>query len=263
MLAYSIPLIPASIGSFLNAYADRLAIRTRMTLADVGVYGAGYRLSLIVSIVLVGFQGAMTPLVLSRHEDEDTRAGLATMLRYFAAIALLIFLLISLFADELLHLLTRPAYYAGAKVVPFVVAGAFLGGMYGFAPGLNIAKRTRLLGTIIAATGLLNLALAFALVGPLGVRGPAVAFVVACAAGFAAVMAVSQRVYPVEHSWWRLGIVTATVVGVVVLSRVAFGHEVAVGAIVAKLGLAALGLGFISLLLPRRPLAISRRRRRR
>jgi len=35
MLAYSLPLVPASTGVFLNGYADRVAIQSRLTLGDV------------------------------------------------------------------------------------------------------------------------------------------------------------------------------------------------------------------------------------
>jgi O-antigen/teichoic acid export membrane protein len=135
MLAYSIPLIPASVGVFLNIYADRVAIRARLTLNDVGLYGAAYRLSIITSLILLGFQNAFRPLVLSRHEQPETRRDLAQIFRLFCALALVTFLLVSLFADEFLRVLTRPAFYNAAGVVPFIVGAAFLSGMYFFAPG--------------------------------------------------------------------------------------------------------------------------------
>ena len=39
MLSYSIPMVPSSIGVFLNLYADRLVIQHERSLADVGLYG--------------------------------------------------------------------------------------------------------------------------------------------------------------------------------------------------------------------------------
>ena len=57
MLAFSLPLVLSGLGVFLNAYADRLIIQHLRSLSDVGVYGVGYRLSMVVLLVLVGFQG--------------------------------------------------------------------------------------------------------------------------------------------------------------------------------------------------------------
>jgi O-antigen/teichoic acid export membrane protein len=251
MLGYSVPLIPGSVGVFLNAYADRLAIRSRLNVAEVGVYGAGYRLALIVSLLLLGLQGAVSPLVLSRHAEDETRIELARLFRLFCAMALAVVLLMSLFAPELLHILTRPAYYRGATVVPFVVAASFLAGMYVFAPGLNIVKRTRLLGLVAGLTGAVNLGLAFGLVGPLGIRGPALAFLVACAAGFVALMVLSQHVYPVPHDWRRLLPRAIAVGGLVAIAAAVLGETVSIGYVLIKLALAAVGLVVIAGLLDR------------
>jgi O-antigen/teichoic acid export membrane protein len=249
MLAYSVPLIPASIGVFLNAYADRLAIRSRMSVTEVGVYGAGYRLSMVVSIMLLGLQGAVTPLVLSRHEDAATRGELAHLFRLFSAMALSVFLLVSLFASEILKILTPPAYHEGALVVPFVIPAAFFAGMYVFTPGPNIARRTGILGLVVGLSGVANLLLAYGLVGRLGIVGPALAFLVACAGAFVALMIVSQRLYHVPHAWSRL-LPTAVAIGALVgtVSAVV-GLRVTPATVAVKIAVSLVGLAIIALTL--------------
>jgi O-antigen/teichoic acid export membrane protein len=241
MLTYGLPLIPASAGAFLNAYVDRIAIRVRLSLADVGVYGAGYRLSIITSLALLGFQGALTPLVLSRYEHRDTPVALARIFRLFCAIALAVFLGVSVFADEALRILVPPAYYGAAEVVPLVVAGAFLAGMVIFAPGLKIAKRTGLVGLVIAVCGVINAVLAFVLVEPMGIKGPALAFLVGSAGSFVGLMMLSQRFYPVPHNWVRLMIPTLAVVGLVAVAREFLGGTITAGTLAAKLILTVAG----------------------
>ena len=249
MLAYSLPLVPASAGVLLNGYADRVAIQSRMTLGDVGLYGVGYRLSLIVSLTLLGFQGALLPQVLRHHEREGTPLELARVFRLFCALALTVVVLVSTFADEILRVLTRPAYYDAERVVPLVVAAAFFAGMYIFAPGLNIAMRTRVFAVITVVGGLANLGLAFLLVGPLGIRGPALSFIVTQAAAFTALMAASQRHYPAPHPWPRL--LTGAAVGA---ALTAFGWALPsatddLWALPAKMGIAVLAVAVLGLLL--------------
>lgn len=251
MLSYSVPLIPGSVGVFLNAYADRIAIRTHLGVAPVGVYGAGYRLALIVSLLLLGLQGAVSPLVLARHAEENTREELARLFRLFCAMALVVLLLLSLFAIELLHLLTPSTYFAGASVVAFVIAASFLGGMYVFAPGLNIDKKTSLIGLVVGLTGAVNLILAFALVGVLGIRGPALAFLVACAAGFATLMVLSQRRYRVPYEWRRILPRGIAIGGLLAVAAALFGETVSVEYVLIKLALAVAGLAVIAGLLDR------------
>ncbi len=204
MLAYSVPLVPASAGVFLNGYADRIAIQTRLTLADVGLYGVGYRLSVIVSLTLMGFQGALLPQLLRHYRDPGTPLQLARVFRLFCAVALVVLVAVSTLADELLRVLTRPAYYGAADVVPLVVAAAFFAGMYIFAPGLNIAKRTRLFAAVTVAGGIVNLALALVLVEPLGIEGAGLSYLVSQLAAFAVLMRMSQNLYPAPHPWGRL-----------------------------------------------------------
>lgn len=204
MLAYSLPLVPASTGVFFNGYADRVAIQAQLDLGEVGIYGVAYRLSVIVSLTLVGFQGALLPQVLRHHDQENTPKDLARVFRLFCALALTITVAISSFGDELIRILTPPAYYRAEEVVPFVVAAAFLAGMFMFAPGLSIARRTRTYATATVAGGVANLVLALALVKPLGIQGAALAFLVTEAATFGTLMVLSQRHYPVPHQWRRL-----------------------------------------------------------
>jgi O-antigen/teichoic acid export membrane protein len=259
MLAYSLPLVPASTGVFLNGYADRVAIQSRLSLDDVGVYGVGYRLSLIVGLTLIGFQGSLMPQVLSRHADLGTPFELSRVFRLFTALALTVTVLVSTFADELLRLLTPPEYHPADDVVPLVVAAAFFGGMYIFAPGLNIAKRTRPVAVVTVLGGLANLGLAFALVGPLGIEGAALAFLVTAAAVFAALMWWSQRLYPAPHPWGRL--VAGLAAGAALTAGGWLLPPVAdeLWALPAKLGVAALtvaGLGALLVLADERAMGL-------
>ena len=42
MLAFSLPLVPSSIGVFLNGFADRLVLQHSRSLTDVGIYGSRF-----------------------------------------------------------------------------------------------------------------------------------------------------------------------------------------------------------------------------
>lgn len=244
MLAFSLPLVPASVGVFLNGFADRVAIQSQLTLADVGLYGVAFRLSFVVGLVLLGFQGALMPLILARHAEPSTPPELERIFRLFCALALTVLLLVSAFADEILRILTPPAYYSAADIVPLLLAAAFFAGMYIFAPGMNIAKRTIRFAAIVLCAGLANLALAFALVGPLGIAGAALAFLGTAFAGFVALMTVSQRLYPVPHRWPRLVASGAGIAVLVALAR-AMPDDPSL-AIPAKLAITAVGAAAVA-----------------
>ncbi len=253
MLRYSIPMIPASVGVFLNGYADRLAIQHEGSLAQVGIYGIGYRFAVVIGLVLVGFQGATMPLVLSSHEDPEMRRSLGRVFRVFCMLGLAALLIVSVLADPAVRILAAPAYAAAAGIVPFVVAATLLGGMGVFAPGPIIARRTSVIALIWVAAGALNAVLAFALVPPLGITGAGIATLLSSACSFAALMAISQREYHVPHTWKRIGSAAAVTVVLLALSRVAIptGHSGALdaGVLLARIVLIAVGVTALVLLL--------------
>ncbi len=221
MLSYSVPLIPSSVGIFLNGYADRLALQHESSLAQVGIYGIAARLAVIAGLTLVGFQGAVLPLVLSQHEDPATRAGLAHLFRIFCALALGAVLLLSLLAAPAVRLLAAPAYSGAAAITPYVVLATLLGGMSMFAPGLIVAKRTGMVALAAVSAGVLNVVIAFMAVPAFGIQGAATAALVSSAWYFGTLMLLSQRAYHVPHQWPRIAAATATTAVLVVIGQTA------------------------------------------
>jgi hypothetical protein len=111
------------------------------------------------------------------------------------------------------RVLAAARYQHAASVVPFVVVSVVFANMYVFAPGLSIAKKTMWIAILTVAAGIANLVLALILVPPLGIVGAAIATATTSLAWFAALLAVSQRLYPVPHHWRQLmaALVTVTV----------------------------------------------------
>lgn len=245
MLAFSVALVPSSVGVLLNGYADRLAIQHRQSLAAVGVYGVGFRIAVVVTLLLIGVQNATSPHIVARHADPETPRDLARVFRLFWAAGCVTILALSVLAEPLVRLLAAPAYFGAALVVPFLVSATFLAGLYVFAPGPMIVGRTRVYAIVNVAAGLLNLGLAFLLVPSLGIRGAGIATLVSSIVVFVATMAVSQRLYPVPHQWWRLGAGATAAAAIVIATRsfLVTGPADALGAssILARIGICALG----------------------
>jgi O-antigen/teichoic acid export membrane protein len=215
MLAFSTPLVVSGIAVWLNTYVDRLVIRHYLTIDDVGLYGVGYRIASIAGLVMVGFQGALTPLVYAHFQKPDTPWQLARVFRCFLAVALTVFLTLTLFAHDILQIMTTPAYFGGAVVVIYLVPVAFLANMYIFSPGIGIAKKTHLLVWINVGGGLLNLVLNLVLVPQMGITGAGLSSLIAYTAVFGLITVMGQRLYHVPH---RFGVLSAAVITAAVLA---------------------------------------------
>lgn len=214
MLAFSLPLLPSSLGVFVTLYVDRIAIRELLNLHELGLFGVGYRIASIVTLLVVGFQGALTPLIYTHYREPGTPRELARIFSFFIFVALTLCLVLALFAGELVRLVAAPAYWTGALVVPFLAPALLLSMMYIFAPGLAITKRTGMTSTINLIGAGLNAVLSFSLVPLFGISGAAGATLISAATIFSLSMITSQIHYPVPHAWPRLAL--ASLVGLLV-----------------------------------------------
>ncbi len=215
MLRFSVPLVPSGIAVFVSLYVDRLMINHFLSLDDVGLYGIGFRVASTVGLLMVGMQSALTPLIYAHYRKAETPEQLARVFRVFLVLGLLLFLFLSLFANEILHLIATPSYYAAAAIIVYLVPAIVLSNMYIFAPGIIIAEKTHLIFSINVMGAVLHLGLNVVLIPLFGISGAALATLLGSACVFAAYMSISQRLYFVPHKWRAFAI---SVVGVGLLA---------------------------------------------
>lgn len=237
MLRFSVPLVPSSVAVIVTMYIDRIIIGQLMGLSDVGLFGIGYRLASLSNLLMVGFVSALTPLVYTHYREPGTPRELARIFRVFVALGLLFCLGLSLFARDILAVLTTPQYVPGAAVVPLLAPAMLLSGMYIFAPGLGIAKKTAVIAGINIGAALMNTTLNLALVPAIGIQGAALATFLSSAAIFGANMIASQRLYPVPHDWRILGLAVLGSVALLAIGELTRGSDWP--QFVARLGLIA------------------------
>ena len=206
MLRFSGPLVPSGIAVFVALFIDRILIERFMSLTDVGLFGIGYRVALLVTLPVLAVQAAMTPLVYSRYREANTPHVLARIFRYFVALALIAMVGLDLLTPKLLAIMAPPAYSGAAVVVPVLGPALLLAGMYVFAPGLAIERRTGAIAVINIVGAIVIVVLNVLLIPPFGILGSAIADLIGAAGMFAAYVVLSQRLYPIPHEWPAMGL---------------------------------------------------------
>ena len=204
MLIFSTPFVPSGIAVFVYSYISRIMINHYLSIDDVGLFGIGFRVAGIVGLVMVGFQGALTPLVYTHYQSAETPYQIALIFRVFIAFVLVVFLALTLFSHNILALMTTPDYYGAEVVVIYLVPAILLSQMYIFAPGIGIAKKTHVILWINIGGALLSIILNYFLIQAIGLTGAGLAMLMSHLAIFSAYMIISQRLYHVPHDWPRL-----------------------------------------------------------
>lgn len=197
MLAYSWPLVPASLSMTLTLYFDRAALTIMASLDDVGVFGVAARLASVIAILVAGLQMAVSPLIYAHYTEPQTPASLAKIFRWAVALLLSVCLALHLAAGTLVTLLAPPAYAAAAQLVPVLALSMMISQLYVFFPGMALAMKTGQQLAVTIAAAAVTLSASFALIPALGALGAALASLSAALVFFVLWAAASQRHYRV------------------------------------------------------------------
>jgi len=207
MLAFSLPLVPASIASWTLNLSDRYLVGAFQGHAAVGVYSAGYTIGLVVNALVVApFSLAWGATFWQISKAPRAPEIYARVMAGFVVAASFVALVLSAAATDGLRILFKPAFEDGRFVVPFSAFAYVLYGVYTVgATGINVEGRTRVLPITTGIAAAVNVALNVLLIPWVGYIGAAAATVVSYGALAISTTLVSQRYYPVPWHWWRMG----------------------------------------------------------
>ncbi|PZU14587.1 MAG: hypothetical protein DI591_11910 [Citromicrobium sp.] len=175
MLAFSLPLVPASLAILLGVYGSRFVVNEQMSLTDVGLFFFASQLATIPSLAILGVQAALMPHVYSNHANAETPAMVAQVLEIVAAFGLLLTLGMGLLANAVLTVLGYGQYAAVGPIVTIMAPAFLMQQMYIFGPGFALARRTMEQMYVAILGGVSSIAFSIALVKPFGLVGGALA----------------------------------------------------------------------------------------
>jgi O-antigen/teichoic acid export membrane protein len=204
MLAFSSPLVISSVGIYTSLYVDRFIIRVMLSLTDVGLYSACAKLASIAGSGIAVINLALTPLIYSQYNDPKTPAQIAFIFKMivFAMLGLIVFLLF--FSKKILLWMMGEPYSHCYYVLPLLTASFIVAGLYNCAPGLWIAKKTKLIAVINIASAFLNTILCLIFIPYFGYVGAAIATLISSIATLFASTRYAQKYYYISYDWLKI-----------------------------------------------------------
>ncbi|MBI2968320.1 MAG: polysaccharide biosynthesis protein [Bacteroidetes bacterium] len=137
MMRYALPLLIAGIAGIVNENADRIMLKhilvardgAKSALEQVGIYGACYKVSIIISLFIQAFRFAADPFFFSRQSDKNAKKTYSDVLTYFVVACLFIFLVIMLFIDTVMYFVGSD-FREGVTIVPVLLIANICLGIY-------------------------------------------------------------------------------------------------------------------------------------
>jgi O-antigen/teichoic acid export membrane protein len=208
MFDYAYPIIFMGLAGMINETFDRILLKKLLpdpSTADyqIGIYGAVYKLSIIMTLFIQAFRFAAEPFFFAQAKGEDAKQTYADVLQYFIMVCSIIFVGVLLFLDVFKHFI-GVSYHSGLKVVPILLlANLFLGAYYNLSIWYKLTDKTRL-GALVSIVGaVITLILNYLWIPYFGYEGSAWATLI-CYFSMAAIsFFLGQHYYPVPYKTKR------------------------------------------------------------
>lgn len=133
MMSYSWPILILGIAGILNQTADRILFPYIYKGSDMnmqlGIYGAASKIAMIMALITQAFRYAYEPFVFGKAKENDNRETYAKVMKYFVIFTLFAYLVVIGYLDILKFIIGRD-YWEGLRVVPIVMIGTMMYGIY-------------------------------------------------------------------------------------------------------------------------------------
>ncbi len=249
MLAYSLPLMIASLPGVVNDFLDRILFRYFDTNAEawrssLGLYQAAVKLAVIMNLFIQMFRYAAEPFFFKRAREKDSKDLYALVQEYFTAFCGLVFLGVILYID-IIALILGPQFRSAVGVVPVMLLSyMILGMLFNVSMWYKLSGKTNM-AIWITLAGLVVTAIVIVLFMPkysywAAAYGHLASYIVM----FAISSILGAKYYPIPYRWGRLaaivGLMFVVYGGSMLLDAKCFANvvigEASYGAVAAKLG---------------------------
>jgi len=168
-LNYCLPGIPGALSGFILTFFDRVIINQLTTSAKTGLYSLAYNIAMVLSVIYGGLFAAWWPTFVENMRD-GKYDKIRILTSHFADIVLFFALLISLFSNEIIHIMAPAKYYAALHLIPIIVLGyvfLFVSQVYAFFTSYR-KEKIIVISMNLIVVGSINIGLNYLLIPKLG-----------------------------------------------------------------------------------------------
>ncbi len=204
MLIYAFPLTIAGFAGMINETFDRILLPIliedkSIAMEQLGIYGACYKLSILMTLFIQTFRYAAEPFFFNQYKEDQSREIYAKVMHWFVLICSFIFLSVMMFMDIIKGFIGEQ-FREGLAVVPILLlANLFLGVFYNLSIWYKLTGKTRWGAWLAIFGAIVTLIFNFMLIPKMGYMGAAWATLICYASMMVLSYIGSQKYFPVPY----------------------------------------------------------------
>lgn len=134
ILKYSYPLLVAGLAGTINEALDRILLKhllpmDQMPMEQLGIYGANYKLAVLMTLFVQMFKYAAEPFFFGKSRDKNAKELYADVMTFFVVAGLFIFLLVNLYLDYFILFIGKN-FREGVHIVPVILMANLVMGIF-------------------------------------------------------------------------------------------------------------------------------------
>lgn len=213
VMNYSYPLIIVGFGGMINEMLSRVIYlrvaegSVRQKEFELGVFGANYKLAVLITIFIQIFKLAAEPFFFNQSRHEGAPKMYARVMKFFVIACCFMFLIIALFLDvwKVLIASRHPEFAQGLNIVPILTMGSvFLGIYYNLSVWYKLTNRNMTGAWVTLAGAAITIVLNILLIPKFHYTGAAWATFVCYAFMMVISYVQGQRHYPIPYARKKL-----------------------------------------------------------
>ena len=254
ILKFAMPFLPAGLFSMVMEVSDRYILKYLTDLSTVGIYNTGYKVGMLMMLVVTGFNMGWQPYFLQEGKSNYKDNVFSNIITYVCASLGFIWVLILIWSDKLIRFklfgysFIGEEFYDALPLVPWIALGYLFYGYYILqTPGIflkdrpSIAAWTRLFGALI------NIGLNLFLIPIYGAWGAAISTCLSFFFMAVLMNVISNKLYPIKIKWPKISMIIIILLVSYALTK-AFGDGIIMGLLISIIyPLSLLGTGVVNL----------------
>jgi O-antigen/teichoic acid export membrane protein len=208
MMLYALPLLIAGLAGMINETLDRVLLTYLLpeneAMSQTGIYGACYKVSIIMTIFIQTFRFAAEPFFFSQSKDKDSKKTNAIIMKYFVIICAIIFLGTTMNMSWIQYFVGED-FREGMGVVPILLlANLFLGVFINQSIWYKLTGQTGYGALLTIFGAIITITLNFYWIPRIGYMGSAWATLICYASMMVLSYFLGNKHYPVNYDLKRI-----------------------------------------------------------
>lgn len=206
IIGYSLPILLAGLGGSITEALDRILLKhlivgKAFAMQQLGVYGANFKIAVIMTLFIQMFRYASEPFFFSNMHEKNAKNLYADVMKYFVIACMFIFLVIMMYLNIIKYFIGSK-FFEGLKIVPIVMIGYILLGIFfNLSISYKLSNKT-MIGAYLTMIGALVTIIGNVLLVPLiGYVGSAWTHVIAYSIMILLCYIWGKKNYNVPYAW--------------------------------------------------------------